>query len=184
MNRFYLIAPLVLLLLFGGVFWQHNKTAAIEAAQKAAEVARADEAARVQKAEAERKAREDAEQRAAAREAEERGKEEERRARWEADSARIAEETARHAAQAADYTRQVAALEKQLAGLRSEKEKRNREAFAAAREVELLAIRKRNTELEVQRVTGIIARRATGSRAVIAGRPPSPSRVASASDGK
>ncbi|RRJ96660.1 hypothetical protein Ga0100231_022970 [Opitutaceae bacterium TAV4] len=167
MNRYYLLVPIVLLLLFGGVFWRHNQTAAHEAAQRAAEIARADEAARMQKTDTEQKAREDAAQRAAAREAEERQKEEARRVKWEADTARIAADTARHAAQAAENARQIAALEKQLADLRVEKETRNREAFAAAHEVESLSIKRRNAELEIQRVTQIVARRAAASRAII-----------------
>lgn len=172
MNRIYLIIPVVFLLLFGGIYWKHNETAALEAARESAELARADEAARLQKTEAERKAREDAGRRAAEREAAERRKEEERRAKWEAESILIAEETARHTRRAAEASAELAALEKQLAALRAWKEEGGRAAFEAERENELLTIKKRNAELEIQRITQIVARRAAASPGVVAGLAP------------
>jgi flagellar motor protein MotB len=174
MNRFYLVAPLLLLAIFWTVFWQNNKAAETKAAQIAAGRAIVEKAERQQKEEAERKAREDAGKRAAAREAEEQKKEEERRLKWEADLARIAAETAQYQAQLDAASRELAGLETQLAALRSDLERRNRETFDAARATELLAIKKRNTELEIQRLVQIVATRAaTIATAANLNQPPS-----------
>ncbi|OAM91412.1 hypothetical protein OH491_23100 [Termitidicoccus mucosus] len=167
MNRFYIIAPLILLAVFGSVFWQNNKAAGARAAQVAAERAVVETAERQKKEEAERKAREDAERRAAAREAEEQKKEEERQLKWEADLARIAAETAQYQAELAAGAGELAGLEKQLAGLRAELERRDSETFDAARGTELLAIKKRNTELEIQRLVQIVAARASINAAAV-----------------
>lgn len=160
MNRLYLIIPLILLALFGGVYWQHSLTADADARAKAAATAHAKSIADAQKAETERKAREDADLRAADRLAEEKKKEDEKRAKWDADSARIIEETARYSAQVAALTQEQAALEKALADTRAQHEKLAKENFEAARAIELARIARRNAELEVQRMTEMVARKA------------------------
>lgn len=160
MNRFYLIVPIVLLGLFGGIYWQHSRTAATEAAAKATETERikADELAK--KAEAERAARDEATRRAAAREAEEKQKEDEKRARWAADGKRIEEETAGFAARVAELTEQIHHTETKLAEVRASKDALDRENFEIAREVELARIAKRNAELGIQRAVAVVAGRA------------------------
>jgi flagellar motor protein MotB len=173
MNRFYIIAPLILLAVFGAVFWQNNKAAGAKAAQIAAERAVVETAERQRKEGVERKAREDAGKRAAAREAEEQKKEEERRLKWEADLTRIAAETAQYQTELAAAAGELAGLEKQLAGLRSELERRDRETFDAARDTELLAIKKRNTELEIQHLVQIVAARAATNAAASLNQTPS-----------
>lgn len=160
MNRLYLIIPIILLALFGGVYWQHSLTADADARAKAAATAQAKSIADAQKAETERKAREDADLRAAARLAEEKKKEDEKRAKWDADNARITEETARYSAQVAALTQEQTALEKALADTRAQREKLARENFETARAIELARIARRNAELEVQRMTEMVARKA------------------------
>jgi hypothetical protein len=157
MNRFYIIAPSILLILFGGIFWQNSKTAEARAAQLAAERAAIEQTELQKKEESERKAREDAEKRAATREAEEKKKEDDRRLKYETSLAQLAEETARHQTQFAASTAEIASLEKQLAALHADRDRRNGETFEAARETELLAIKKRSAELEIQRLVKILA---------------------------
>jgi hypothetical protein len=168
MNRFYLIVPVVLLALFGGVYWQHNRSAAADARQKAAAVALAKEADESKKQAAEAKAREDAAQRTAARLADEQKKEQEKQDRWEAEGLRIAEDTARDTGKAASLAGSVAEREKELAALRSARDTVNHEAFELARQVELARIQKRNAELEVQRLTEMIARKVANTSLVSA----------------
>jgi hypothetical protein len=160
MNRFYLIIPIILLALFGGAYWQHSRTADADARAKDDATAQAKTIADAQKAETERKAREDADLRAAARLAEEQKKEAEKRAKWDADNARIAEETTRYSAQVAALTQEQAALEKALADTRAQREKLTKENFETARAIELARIARRNAELEVQRMTEMVARKA------------------------
>jgi hypothetical protein len=160
MNRLYLIVPVILLALFGGVYWQHNRTAAADAAAKAAAIAEANSAEAAKKAEAERKAREDADKRAAERLAEEEKKEADKRAKWEADGATLVAATADYTAQAAALAAQAAALEKEIAAVRADKERVSRETFEQSRAIELARIDRRNAELEIQRMTEMVARKA------------------------
>ena len=163
MNRLYLLVPVILLALFGGIYWQHTRTAAHEAAAKAAEVAAANSADAAKKAEAERKAREDAAKRTAERLAEEAKRDAEKRARHEEENRRLAADTATYRAQIATLTVESTGLEKQLADLRARREKLNTDAFALAKEVELARIAKRNAELEIQRLTDMVARQAANT---------------------
>lgn len=160
MNRSYLLVPVILLALFGGLYWQHSRTADADARAKADATAQAKAIEDAKKAETERKAREDADRRAAARLAEEQKKEAEKNAKWDAESARIAEDTARFSAQAATLTQEQTALEKTLADTRAQREKLAKENFEAARAIELARIARRNAELEVQRMTEMVARKA------------------------
>lgn len=131
--------------------------------------ARAEQLAKEQKAEAERKAaieakaREDAERRAAQRAEEERKKEADKLAKWEAINKEIRDATAGYNAKADEYSKQISQLEVELNALRSQKEKLNREAFEFQKQVEAARIEKRNAELEIQRMTDMIAKRASDS---------------------
>ncbi|HEY9250307.1 MAG TPA: hypothetical protein VIO38_14305, partial [Rariglobus sp.] len=108
----------------------------------------------------ERLARIDAEKRAADRLAEEQKKDAEKRARYEEESRRIAEDTARYSAQVKTLAAESAALDQQLSDLRTRRENLNTGGFVLAREVELARIAKRNAELEIQRLTEMVARQA------------------------
>lgn len=157
MNRYYLIVPVVLLALFGGIYWQHGNTAAAAATVRATETARLKAEADAKKADAERIAREDAARRTAERVAEETKKEAEKRAKWIAEGARIEEETARFAARITEVSSEIARAETELAAQRTATDSLNRENFDLAREIELARIAKRNAELEIQRAVDVVA---------------------------
>ena len=158
MNRFYLIIPLVLLAVFGGVYWQHSQQRATELMVRTAAVATEKKAAQEQQAAAELKAREAAAQRTAARLAEEQIKQTIERTQWAAETARIAADTAAHLAQSAQLRTDVAKFEGQLKAAREANAAGAAQALELAREVELARIAKRNAELEVQRITAMLAR--------------------------
>jgi hypothetical protein len=160
MNRLYLIVPVLLLAIFGGLYWQHSVHAEAEAKAKAAVVAEAKAAEETKKAEAERLAREDAERRTAARVAEEQKKEAEKHAKWEADGARIAEETTRFTTRSAEIAAEITALEAKINQVLADKDKVSRANFDEARAIELARIAKRNAEMEIQRMTEMVARKA------------------------
>lgn len=166
MNRFYLIVPIVFLGLFGGVYWQHSRTAAAEAEVRAAETERIKAEELAKKTAAETAAREESARRTAAREAEEKKKDEEKRARWEADGRRIEEETTEFSGRVAELTAEIAKAEAALAAVRADKTRVDRENFELAREVELARIAKRNAELEIQRAIDVVAQRAARSASV------------------
>lgn len=159
MNKLYIVVPLVLTLAFSGVYYLHS----VEAKEKAVALRIANEKAEAEaaakKAEAERQAREDADKRTAERLAEEKRKEEERTAKWEAASKQIADETADFLAQAAKTATEVKTLETRVAALRAEKDKATRLVFDRAGAVEAARVKKRNSELEIQRLVEMVARK-------------------------
>lgn len=163
MNRLYLTVPLILVALFGGVYWQHTRNVAAHAVEQAAALAAEKKAAADQKIEAERQARADADKRAAERLADEQKKAAEKKARYEEESRVLAADTARYSAKVTALTAELAAQEKQLADLRVRRAALNTESFALAKDVELARIAKRNAELEIQRLTEMVARQAAGT---------------------
>lgn len=163
MKRSYYIVPVLLLALFGGLYWQHMEEMDRKTAELKTQQARIKAEEDAKKKEAERKAREDADKRIAQREAEERKKEEEKEAKKKADIDRIKADTARFTAQLADLTTQVSNLDKELTALRADKEKLGRESFEMAKKVELAMVDKRTAEFQVQRMADMVAKRANDS---------------------
>lgn len=159
MKKLYVAVPLALTLAFSGVYYLHSIEAKEKAALARAASEKADAEAAAKKAEAERQAREDAERRTAERLAEEKKKEEEKAAKWEAASRQIAEETAAYKEQAAKTATEITALEAKLAALRQEKDAAARLVFQRAGAVEAARIKKRNAELEIQRLVEMVARK-------------------------
>lgn len=172
MKKIYLIVPLILLVGFSFYYLQFAKDLAIKEQEK--EAARQAEIAAedAKKAEAERIAREESAKRAAEREAEQAKKEADRRAKWDADGAKIASDTADYKKQGDAYTKEINGLELQLLEIRRLKDQRTNEALALTEQVELARIGKRNAELEVQRLTDMVAQQAAKSS--MAQMPPPP----------
>jgi hypothetical protein len=115
------------------------------------------------KAAIEAKAREDAAKRAEQRAAEEAKKEADKLAKYQNEMTKIKEATDASNAKADEYAKRVSNLEIELDTLRKNKETLNREAFEFAKQVELARANKRNAELEIQRMTDMIAKRAADS---------------------
>ena len=163
MNRFYIIAPVVMMLLFGGVFWKHSQASAIEARELELKVAKAkaDDAAKKEAAVV--KAREDSAKRTAARLAEEQQQEADKRAKWESSGQKIASDTATAEATIAKHNAAIKALETELTELRATKERVNAKSLEVMQATELARIAKRNAELEIQRLTEMVARKAANT---------------------
>lgn len=159
----YLIFPSVLLAGFLVIYFSHKKQAEEKEARHIAEVAKKKTEDDEKKKAAEAKAREDAKKRADEREAEDRKKEEEKAAKQAADDKKVRDSTVEYTAKADTAAKQVAALEIELDRLRKEKDKTSRESFDMAKQVELARIARRNAELEIQRMTEMVARRASDS---------------------
>jgi len=168
MKRFYFIFafPVVLLVVFSGVYWQFSKASDEAERVKQVQVAQQKAAEDQKKKEDEAKARQDTEKRIAERAAEERKKEEERIAKWDAESKRIADESHGYATQVANSTKEIADLTKELADLRQAKETKTRDLLNSASEAELAAIAKRSAELEIQRMTEMVALKVASSQVV------------------
>jgi len=163
MNRFYIIVPVVLLCLFSVAYWQHSKEAAEQEAQRVAmEKAAKDEEARKKEADIKR-AQEDNKRREEQRKKEDAEKEAKRKEEYNKAMQKITDEKNNYAAKAADAKRQADKLQKEIDDLRAAKEKLNREVLDMSKKVELARIDKRNAELEIQRFTEMLAKRAADS---------------------
>lgn len=165
----YLIFPGIMLAVFIGFYLSHVEKAAVKKAAVAAKVAQEKADAETKKKAAEAKAREDATKRQQERDAEEKKKADEKEAKQAADDKKVRDTTNEYLAKGAAAGQQVASLETELANIRKEKDKTQREAFDLAKEVELARIARRNAELEIQRMTEMVSKRAHESSMV---RPP------------
>lgn len=159
----YYIVPVVLLALFGGLYWQHMGDMKEKIATQKAEQARIKAEEDAKKKEAERKAREDADKRIAQREQEERKKEADKEAKRKAELEKIQTDTQRFNKMLADFTKETASLDKELAALRTEKEKLGRDSFDMAKKVALAIADKHTAEFQVQRMADMVAKRANDS---------------------
>jgi len=163
MNKFYVIIPIVLLALFSVVYVQHSKESEQKAILKKQTEDKAREEDAAKKRVAEQRARDDADKRTKARDKEEADKETAKQAKYQADIDVIKKDTAKYASDAEGYAKQAASLDAELNTLRVNKEKLIRESFELDKKVELAKIDRRNAELEIQRMTDMIAKRASDS---------------------
>lgn len=159
----YLIFPAIMLAGFLVIYFSHKEKAEAKEREHIAQVAREKAESEEKKKIAEAKAREDARKRQEERDAEERKKQEEKDAKQAADDKKVRDQTAEYTAKANAAAKQVAALEAELDRLRKEKDATNRETFELAKQVELARIARRNAEMEIQRMTEMVARRAAES---------------------
>lgn len=159
----YVIFPTVMLGVFLFFYFAEAKQAEIKEKQRSAELAKqkADDAEK--KRIAEEKARVDSAKRQAERAAEDAKREADKLAKWQADGKRIQDDTDKSVADADRYAKQVAELEIQLDSARKAKDKASREAFDLLKTVERSKVDRRNAEVEIQRLTEMVARRASDS---------------------
>lgn len=173
---FYLIAPACMLVVFIFLYLGSTKKIA-ERDRQIAEKAHAAKVAEDQrKAEIEEKARLDAKRHAEERAAEDAKKEKERAEKWAAVGKDIQDQTDGYNKEAEDLSKTVAELQQQLVQLRKSKEAANLEYLAAIKQVELARVDKRTAELDIQRMTDMIAKRAEQSAMAKPPAPPAPAK--------
>jgi hypothetical protein len=168
----YLIIPGVMLVVFLVFYFSHEKEAIAREKARAELVAKKTEEDKKQKAESESKARESAKIAQVEREASEAKKEADRRKKQLDIDREIKETTDAAVADGNKASKRANELEIELARLQREKDRIGREAFDLAKKVELTMVAKRNAELEEQRLTEMIARKAAAS--AMAKMPPPP----------
>ena len=168
----YLIIPGVMTVVFLLFYFSHEKEAREREKARTELVAKRNAEEKSQKADSEAKARESAKIAQQEREATDAKKEADRRAKQAAIDREIKETTDAALAEADKSAKRVNELEIELARLRLAKERVGREAFDQAKQVELTMVAKRNAELEEQRLTEMIARKAVAS--AMAKMPPPP----------
>jgi hypothetical protein len=168
----YLAFPGVMLALFLVVWFAHEKDADARDKQRLEAKAKKLEDEKQAKAAAEKKAREEAAQRQKEREEEDRKKEDERRAKQAKADKEVKDAYDAAVAEGDRYQKELNNLEVELDRLHKAKDLASRQAFDLAKQVELARVAKRNAELEEQRMTDMIARRAAES--TMAAMPPPP----------
>jgi chromosome segregation ATPase len=112
---------------------------------------------------AEEKAREDSARRSAERAAEDSKREAEKIAKWQSESKKIQDDIDKAQADSDLYNKEVAALELTLDSLKKSKDKASRESFDLVKQVERAKVDRRNAEIEIQRLTEMVSRRAAES---------------------
>ncbi|GAB1488507.1 hypothetical protein MASR2M8_09520 [Opitutaceae bacterium] len=163
MNKIYIIAPTVLLaiyIFFYRGFLTENEAKVARLEQEKAAIVAAEAA---KKADTERKSREDTAKRAADRAAKEKEEADKRLEKFNSDNKKILDDKSGYDADSQRYTKMIADFERELAALRAQKEAVGRENLELLKKVELARIAKRNAELNIQRMTEMISRRAATS---------------------
>ena len=173
MNKFYVIFPAFLLIVFCVYYTQIAKPdmeAQARAEERKTEDQRvADEARRK---EIEEKAQADAQKQTQAREAKDRATKERIQREKDEQDGKTKEDTEKYESQAASLNKQISDLEKEIANLRAQREALVRDVFAAAAKVEMAKIDRNNAELEIQRMYEMVAQKVDESS--LAKLPPPP----------
>ncbi len=160
---FYFIVPIIATGLFLIIYFSHKEDAEKRAAAHKAEVARVTAEENAKKKALEDKARIDAEQKAKERADADAAKEADRIAKWQDQGKKVQEDMDEANAAARVSTAKIVAMEKEIAAFRTKRDDLNRELVETARQVELAKIARRNAELELQRQTEFIVRKAQES---------------------
>lgn len=159
----HLLIPVIMMVIFTFFYFAHADEARKKEEAAKAEAERQAEIVKAEKARLEEIARKDAERKAAERLAADQKRERERVEKWENEGRKIQEATDGYRAEANKLSKEVSELEIELDALRQTKEKKTAELLDLSKQVELGLIGKRTAELEIQRMTEMIARRAGDS---------------------
>jgi chromosome segregation ATPase len=174
----YIIFPGIGLALFLVLYFSEVKKMEEKERAHAEEVAKAKQADDERKAKLQQEANESAAKKAKERADELAKKEADRAAKWKAEGDKIQEDTDKANAEAAAHTKKIADLESQINALRNQRDQGNREYLDLIKAVELTKVDRRNAELEIQRMTKMIADKAADSS--MTRMPPPPVAVAPA----
>ena len=157
----YFIVPAIGLIAFLFIYFSHVEEAKkLDAKHKTELAKQADEDA-AKKKDLEDRARADADRLAAERAAKEAKVLADRNAEQAAEDKKVQDATDKALAEGDKSTKEIASRETELAALRAAKDKANREFLELSKQLELARIARRTAELEVQRMTDMIARKAT-----------------------
>ncbi len=144
-------------------YFGHREEAKAAAAAHKAEIARGQAAEKAEKERVALIAQQDAERKAAERLAADLKRERDRLEKWQADGKKIQDATDGYMAESVQLSNQISNLQIELDALRQTKEKSTAELLEQSKQVERGLIAKRTAELEIQRMTEMIARKAADS---------------------
>jgi hypothetical protein len=167
----YIVLPIVMAGIFSVFYVKHDKETAERVAHNHAEKKAKLDAELKVKTEAEAKAKESAKIAQDERDRETAARDAARKAQQDAVDAGIKDKTDKAMAEIDAASKKSKALEAELNRLIQDRERIDREAFDLAKQVELAMVTRRSAEMEEQRLTEMIARRASDSSM---SRPPPP----------
>jgi chromosome segregation ATPase len=173
MNKFYVILPVALLILFGGYYFKVAKpemAAKVLADEK--RIADEREAEETKRKEIEAKAQDDARKAQAVRDEKERVRLAKAQQDKDEQDRKVLDETTKYEKEAEKLSKQIADLEIAITNLRNKREDMNREVLELAKKVELTKIDRRNAELEIQRMYDVVAQKVAASSLTQAPPPP------------
>jgi predicted RNase H-like nuclease (RuvC/YqgF family) len=173
MNKFYVILPVALLILFGGYYFKVAKpemAAKVLADEK--RIAEERQAEDAKRKDIEAKAQDDARKAQAVRDAKEHERLEKAQRDKDEQDRKVLDETTKYEKEAEKLSKQIAALEIEITNLRNKREDMNREVLELAKKGELAKIDRRNAELEIQRMYDIVAQKVAASSLTQAPPPP------------
>lgn len=156
----YFIIPAICTAAFLFFYFSHVEQAEAALLAKKEAIAKQDAEDKARKAALEERARIDADKKSKERAEEDAKKEADKAAKWAADGKKIEDERSESIKIGSDHTAKINLLEKEIAALRAKKDQSNRDFLEQARQVELAKIERRNAELEVQRLTTFVTRKA------------------------
>lgn len=170
----YFLFPVILTGIFLMFFFKHEKETVAREQARGQEMAQKAAAEKAVKDAAEAKAKESARLAQQERDRENAEREAARKAQQDAVDKEIKDKTNASLAEIESATKRAKDLEAEIARLISDRERVTREAFDLAKQVELAMVAKRNAELEEQRLTEMIARKASESAMTKVAPPPPP----------
>ncbi len=172
MNKYYFIAPAVMLAVFAFFYNGALKEMDLKEQKHQQELAAAKAADDARRKEIDEKAQADALKRQQERDAEEKAKRDKKEKEYQSAMTQLKDEADKYSNEADKYAKEAADLEIQLTNLRIQKEKTNREAFEMTKQVELAKISRRTAEMEIQRLVEMLGMRA--EKSTLAAMPPPP----------
>lgn len=172
MNKSYFIVPAILLAIFGFLYngalteMKTKEDARIAKIEK--ETKEKEDAKKI----VEEKAQAEARERQIKREAEDAAKAAKKEKDYADAMAKLKDEADDYAGQTAKLTKESADLDATILQTRTDKERLTREGLELAKQVELAKINRRNSELEIQRMIDMVAKKLNDSSIAVAPPPP------------
>ncbi|SDS33894.1 hypothetical protein [Opitutus sp. GAS368] len=172
MNKSYVIAPVILMALFGFFYNGALNDMKIKEEGRLAKIAATEKAEADRKAEVEKKATAEALKKQEERAAADKAKEDKKEKDYQDAMTKLKDEADDYANQTAKLTKEAADLDASILQTRSDKERLTRESLELAKQVELAKINRRNSELEIQRMIDMVAKKLNDSSIAVAPPPP------------
>lgn len=172
MNKSYVIAPIVLLAVFGFLYKGALKEMGVKEQARIEAKAKKDAEEKKRKDEIDARATLDAQKRQAEREAQDRAREDKKIKEYQDAMKALKDEADKYRSEADKLAKEIADLDLQISQGHADKEKLNKETFELGKRVEQSKIARRNAEIEIQRMVEIVGKKLNESPLAVPPPPP------------